>query len=445
MIYFFNKNKLLKETQNELEVVKAKLGEYAKKYTPLIEFDSEIENRNIQLLKLNEELNILNEKYKVGLELLNKLEKECDLYSNSIEIGEFGLYQPQFDFDTSESFKMQLEYNYSLQKDIIRANRAAVCRTEWTVNGSKSEGKKQTKQVIKLILFAFNGECDSVIAKVKWNNVTKARERILKSFENINKLGETNTISITEDYLKLKLDELALTYEYEQKKQEEKEEQRRIRELMREEEKAQREFEKAQREAEEEEDRFQKALDKARKQLGLVSDSEIELLNSQISSLEIKLQEAHEKKERAISMAQLTKAGHIYIISNLGSFGENVYKIGMTRRLEPLDRVRELGDASVPFHFDVHAVIYSENAPQLEYELHRKFSDRRLNRKNFRKEFFKVTLDEIEFEVKKHANAEIEFTKIGEAREYRETLALIEELNQVNVFEKEKKFPNSLL
>jgi hypothetical protein len=145
-------------------------------------------------------------------------------------------------------------------------------------------------------------------------------------------------------------------------------------------------------------------------------------------------------------MAQLTKVGHIYIISNVGSFGEDVYKIGMTRRLEPLDRVRELGDASVPFQFDVHAIIYSENAPQLEYELHRKFGDRRLNRKNNKKEFFHVTLDEIETFVKQHANAEIEFTRIAEAREYRETLTILEQLKSIATeIQSENKFPKSLL
>jgi hypothetical protein len=143
-------------------------------------------------------------------------------------------------------------------------------------------------------------------------------------------------------------------------------------------------------------------------------------------------------------MAQMTKVGHIYVISNIGAFGEDVVKIGMTRRLDPLDRVRELGDASVPFHFDVHAIIYSENAPQLENELHKKFNDRRLNRINNRKEFFKASLEEIESFVKEHADAEIEFTKVAEAREYRETLIV----NNTNLIEKTsstKVFPKTLL
>jgi hypothetical protein len=338
-----------------------------------------------------------------------------------------------------------IDLNYEEQKLLVKNDKAITCHTEWTVGGSKVEGRKMTNKYRKLMLYAFNGECDSLIAKVKWNNVTKANERIMKAFDTINKMGESHQIVITRAFLQLKMDELHLTYEYELKKYEEKEEQRRIREEMREEEKAQRELEKAQREAEEEENRYQKALDKAKRDLGGASGVELVELNEKVAQLEARLQEAHERKERAISMAQLTKVGHIYVISNIGSFGEDVYKIGMTRRLDPLDRVKELGDASVPFQFDIHAIIYSENAPQLEYELHQQFKDRRLNRINYRKEFFRVTLDEIEAFVNKHADAEIRFTKLAEAQEYRETLTMLEKMNVAAEEVVEAKFPAGLI
>lgn len=127
-------------------------------------------------------------------------------------------------------------------------------------------------------------------------------------------------------------------------------------------------------------------------------------------------------------MAQQTKAGHVYVISNIGSFGDNVFKIGMTRRLEPMDRVKELGDASVPFEFDVHAMIYSDNAPELENIIHKEFDSRRVNLVNSRKEFFQVELEEIE-EIAKKRNLDVEFTKIAEAREFRESKILREELS----------------
>lgn len=292
---------------------------------------------------------------------------------------------------------------------------------------------------------AFNGESDAAIMKVKWNNVQKMEERIKKAFEAINKLGEPTKIAITEKYLQLKLDELHLAYEYQEKLYQEREEQRQIREQMREEEKAQRELEKAQKDAELEELRKEDALIKARRELEAATGEELNRLNEQVAKLEQQLEEAREKKERALSMAQQTKKGHIYVISNIGSFGEDVYKIGMTRRLEPMDRVKELGDASVPFEFDVHAIIYSENAPELENKLHRRFDDKRINMVNYKKEFFNVSLEEVADAVKE-MHGDFEFTLIAEAKQYRETLAIREPATQAAAIDDvvEREFPTSI-
>lgn len=138
----------------------------------------------------------------------------------------------------------------------------------------------------------------------------------------------------------------------------------------------------------------------------------------------MKLKETKKNKEDVLYRVQNTRAGYVYIISNIGSFGENVFKIGMTRRLEPLDRVKELGDASVPFTFDVHGMIFSEDAPALENALHKAFTERRLNRVNERKEFFRVDLKEIENVVKKNHNKTVEFTKLAEAEEYRKSVQI---------------------
>ena len=181
--------------------------------------------------------------------------------------------------------------------------------------------------------------------------------------------------------------------------------------------------------------------------MGLVSGEKLDELNSQIAQLEQNLKEAHEAKERAISRAQETKSGHVYIISNLGSFGENVYKIGMTRRLEPLDRVKELGDASVPFTFDLHAMIFSENAPELESLLHKEFDDRRINKVNYRKEYFRVSLDEIEQVIIDKYDKEVDFIKVIEAQQFRETKSIIKQLQQVKDEQAEseiEKYPDSL-
>ena len=323
---------------------------------------------------------------------------------------------------------------------MIKSKTAAICTTQWTVEGSREKGKKQTNNTLKLMIRAFNGESDSAIAKVKYSNIKVMENRIRKTFETINKLNETNRCYIAVEFLNLKLKELELNYEMAEKVQQEKEEQRRIKEQMREEEKAQREFEKAQEEARKEEERSQIALKKAEEKLKTAHGEQLNKLNAQIEKLKADLLQAQQNKERATSMAQLTKSGHVYVISNIGSFGENVYKIGMTRRLEPMDRVRELGDASVPFNFDVHAMIFSENAPELENILHKEFYNNRVNKINDRREFFRVSLNEIKKVAEKYG-VKAEFTMIAEAEQYRQTLALENEekdLEQRKI-EEEKK------
>jgi Domain of unknown function (DUF4041)/Meiotically up-regulated gene 113 len=349
----------------------------------------------------------------------NSLDEEANLQS-------FGFYKPHYDFADSERYQAELEGIRSAQKGMLKGKSAAVCHIEWTVNGSKVEGRKSTNQILKLMLRAFNGECDAAIAKVKYNNIHVMEARIKKAYEVVNGLAEVQRCEITKPFLDLKLKELYLAHEYQEKLQEEKEEQRRIREQMREEEIAQRELEKARLDAEREEQRYAQALAKAREEAEQAVGAKHDKLAAQIEELQRRLQEAHSNKERAIARAQMTRSGHVYVISNLGSFGEQVYKIGMTRRLDPFDRIKELGDASVPFQFDVHAVIFSEDAPALENKLHREFQRQRVNRVNERKEFFKASIDEIANAVLQH-HGEIEITRAAEAEEYRKTLAIVDE------------------
>jgi hypothetical protein len=292
-----------------------------------------------------------------------------------------------------------------------------------------------TNRGIRLTSRAFNNECDATIANTNWNNVQKMELRIIKAFESINKLNQSNKIFISEDYLELKLKELRLTYEYKEKKHQEKEEQAEINRQIREEKKLQQDIINSQKE----EDKYQKLLDKALKEIENANDKKQLEMQEKIAKLTEELNLAKEKNIRAKSMAEQTKSGHVYVISNIGSFGENKYKIGMTRRLDPSERVKELSGASVPFPFDVHAMIYSKDAPSLENKLHNIFTSKRINMSNLRKEFFDVNLDEIEKEVKEiEPNAD--FIKTYEAREYMETLA-IKEKKELLV---EHKFPDAI-
>ena len=400
------------------------------KYKDIVDID-------VEVAKSDEELNKLKAKYSSSRELYKKLKEEIMILEGEKEMSEFGIYKPHFDFDTSEEYKEKIKAIREKQKEAIKDKSAIKCFTEWNIEGSRAKGRASENQYMRLMLRAFNNECDASILKVKWNNIQTMEARIEKSFDIVNKLGTKMNIYIQDIYLELKNDEIRLAYEYQQKKQEEKEEQREIREQMREEEKLRAELMKAEKEAQ----RDEKALEKARKELEKAHGEESIKLQEMINKLESELKD----KERAISRAQLTKAGHVYVISNIGSFGNEIYKIGMTRRLEPMLRVKELGDASVPFPFDVHAMIFSDNAPELEKQLHNVFNEKRVNMANRRKEYFRVGLAEIESIVQQN-NAEIEFTKIAEAQEYYQTLQIVDDKSNNKTIDDiiEEEFPEEL-
>jgi hypothetical protein len=354
---------------------------------------------------------------------IEQLRAETALLEERADLRLVALYQPIYDFDTPQRYKDELERIYKEQAAMVKAKTAATCSTTWSVDGNARKGQQMVDRELKLMLRAFNGEADAAIAKVRFNNFSVIEARIRKSFEAINKLGETKHCSLASAYLDLKLAELRLTHEHAEKVQADKEQQRQIREQMREEEVAQREIEKAQREAEQEEQRYSKALATARSEAEKAGAAAKQTLLDKIQGLEERLAEAQANKERAISQAQMTRSGHVYVISNEGSFGPGVYKVGMTRRLDPMDRVRELGDASVPFGFDVHAIIWSEDAPALENQLHKALAPYRVNQVNLRKEFFAVPLTTIEALV--HQNhGQFEFVRVAVAEEYRKTIAM---------------------
>ena len=407
------------------------------KYEPISDIHKEITEKNIQKNELNQE-------YAKGKEIFDELKEKIKVFNNEYELIENGIYMPIFNFGTSEEFKLKIIENKNTQKQLIRNKDACVCDVEWSVDGSIREGKKKTNRQIRLTLRAFNGECDSLTTKVSWNNINRLIERVQKTFEMINNLNEPNKTFLTDEFLKLKIEELKLNHEHKLKKYQEKDIEKEHRSVLREEEKARRDFEKAEKEAVQKEKIYEKALEEARKELGLASEGEVDQLEEKIKNLESELRTTMERVERVKSMAQQTKRGHVYVVSNIGSFGENIYKIGMTRRLDPMDRVKELGDASVPFRFDMHAMIYTDDAPKLESLLHKRFNHLRVNKVNNRKEYFNVSIEEIENCIKENFKNEFEITKESNAQEYQETLLLkTKELKNISD-EKDFKFPDEL-
>ncbi|WP_351010737.1 DUF4041 domain-containing protein [Shewanella sp. S1-58-MNA-CIBAN-0166] len=281
---------------------------------------------------------------------------------------------------------------------------------------------------------AFNGKVDSALAKVKHDNFGKIKQEIIDAFALVNYNGAPfRNARINQSFLDARQEELKWAVSTHELRQIELAEQREIKQQIREEEKARKEIEKAIKEAEKEERLIQKALENARAELANANEEQRMEFEAQLAELEGKLKEAEERGQRALSMAQQTRRGHVYVISNVGSFGENVFKIGMTRRLEPLDRVKELGDASVPFSFDVHAMIYSEDAPILEKELHRRFNRESINKVNPRKEFFRTSLAEIKQMVVNQGITDVHWTMKAEAAEYRESLAIEAAQQEENV------------
>lgn len=427
LYYVFNQKKSSDNLSIQLQ---QRLTQMEHRYAPIVNIQEEVNKINIQKNTIQGQITHLNLECQEKLKLSDHLQQEIQLYNDQLDVAEMGLYKPHFNFTDSEEYKKTIVEKREKQKQLVRDKKAVYCTTSWEIEGNAKEGEKFVGKIIKLAGRAFTNECEAAIANVTWNNVQKMNQRITKAFDDINKLNELSHVVINPHYKQLKLDELNLVFEHRQKLREEKEEQSEKKRQLREEEK----LEQEQAKAEQEEQRYQRLFEQAQRQAQSALSSQLAhqsaqnqeklaRLNSEMAELSAKLAEAHAKSARAKSMAQQTKAGHVYVISNIGSFGENVYKIGMTRRLDPMDRVDELSSASVPFVFDVHAIVYSDNAPEMESALHRAFADKRLNMVNMKKEFFHVSLEDIKREVHR-ISPSAEFAMTAEAEDYRKTVSL---------------------
>lgn len=393
-------------------------GDAIKLKEKMLEYEKAIADAKTKLENIKSENSLLEEQIKQKQSAIIVLDEELLLES-------FALYKPKFNFTTSDEYKTRLENIRNEQKFLIKIGDAVSANENWTVNGSKSEGKKMVNDMKKLMVRSFNNECDYCVDNVKFNNMEVNEKRIEKSFETLNKLGRIMSARISEQYKKLKYDELYLAFEYQQKKQDEKEEQKRVREELREQQKLEQEIKQAREKIAKERRHFSAAIKDLEKKLSDASNDEMR------NEINIKLEEVKnnllelENEEKVIDYREKNaKAGYVYIISNIGAFGSNVYKIGMTRRLEPMDRIDELGDASVPFTFDVHALIFSDNAPLLENKLHEHFYKHRINKLNNRKEFFRADINEIEKVVKENYDKVVDIMKEAPAEQYRESLLI---------------------
>ena len=404
------------ENAHECARLSGILDEMRGRFAPILSVDDELKKLEAAAADENRRVEDLRASYAEKRKVFDRLEQQVAIYDERLAFAELGVYEPHFDFGDSETYKSRIKEVRERQKAMITQGSATICPTGWTVDGSRSKGQTMVNRQVRLTMRAFNNECEAAIANTRWNNAVAMEKRIVAAAAAINRENSSMNLSISDAYVALKIEELRLTHECRERLKAEKDERAELARMEREEKKLLAEAESAERA----ERKYQELLDKARKEAE--AGSATDEMRRRITELEASLAEAHSASERARAMAEMTKSGYVYIISNIGSFGEDVVKIGLTRRLDPDDRVRELGDASVPFSFDTHAMIYSDEAPTLEGALHREFADRRINMSNFRKEFFRVKLEEVEEAVTRLAPSAA-FFKDREAQEWHETLA----------------------
>ncbi|HEX5946172.1 MAG TPA: DUF4041 domain-containing protein [Acidimicrobiales bacterium] len=283
--------------------------------------------------------------------------------------------------------------------------------TNWQVDGSVAKGRKMVNEISKLLLRAYNGEADVLVNKMRPYKLDAAIDQLDKARNTIVRLGATMRIAITDSFHQLRIEELRLTADFLAKKEEEKEAERVEKERLREEARARKEFEAEKARLLKEQSHYATALERLR-QTG--TPEEIVAAEARLAEIGDAI---HGVEEREANI----RAGYVYVISNFGAFGPGVVKIGMTRRLDPMDRIRELGDASVPFRYDVHALVFSEDAVSLENRLHQALANRRMNLVNQRREFFYATPTEVKALLTQADGSVLEFVEEPEADEWHQS------------------------
>lgn len=429
------------DMENQLEEMERKLEEKIKIETEeqndIIEkLNKDIRRSQEEVARLESKATTLEESYNKRKEEIirnieeenNRRERECNKRLNVLKeeierlenakvgyalLQEIGMLENPYNYETSQEFQDRLNEIKKEQKEMVRDGKALVFSTTWTVANSKTKGDKFMKNLSKLALKSFNNECDNIIINVKYSSMSIAKDKIEKSFKDTNKFIQVMDCAITDEYLALKIKELQLKCGWLEKREEEKEELRKQAEILREQEKLEKEIKLEEEKIEIEQQHFNNEIANLENQIA--NGGNEDRLKKEIAKLQAKIDELEGRKATVLERKMHNKAGYVYIISNPSL--EGMFKVGVTKRLQPQVRIDELSSASVPFKFAVHSFIFSQDAFALEHTLHMAFDDKRVNKINKHKEFFYATLEEIKEEVFKH-NPNAEFIDEAVVEDY---------------------------
>lgn len=387
----------------------------------------EVKQRDDMIRELNERISSLRGQVSsLDGDISAKREEIRELGKKALDLREYadlqddGLYDYENPAENSVELSAKLAENRARQKSMVKNKTAVHTTTGFTFNNSASKGRKFLNDMSRMALSLYNAEAENCVKSVKAGNLETSIKRLNRCHERIERFGKFIDLYITWEYRHLRIEELQLTAQYMQAVQAEKEAERERRAELREQAKAQKELEAEMARLRKEQEHYRNVLEKMKEQGN----------QEEAAKLEARLAEIDKSINDVDYRAANIRAGYVYVISDVGAFGERMVKIGMTRRLDPMDRVRELSDASVPFKFDVHALFFSKDAVSLETMLHHEFEDRRVNKVNARKEFYYCTPQEVLDKLKEKNVAVVEYRVEPEAEEYRISRRIAEKREQ---------------
>ena len=379
------------------------LKQSLRRYDSLISKESLEQKLDAAILCKKDELATLDNQHRQIAKKVGSLQAKIRSFEEEQDLQELGFYEPQYDFITSEDYRQRFAQVTEERKRMWKNKAAAICYKRWSVENDIQKGRKITETYIRLILGTFDTVCDSALSEAKSTNISKLRSRIINTFERLNKSSKILECEIQRTYLDLRLRELDIKYEMEIKKQEERERDKILREQLLKEKKEREFLEKAEREIEEAEQselEHKKEIDRIRQQIERIEDGKRIQLELKIKELEQQVEQDRQNKENAILRSGRIKSGFIYVVSSIGSFESGIYRICMTRSSEPDKYIREMNPV-VPFPFHIHFKIFSEDVSATLKQLHDSFHDKRVNKYNLRRDFFRISLEDIEKTVSK--------------------------------------------